>query len=1341
MTIKKNLAACAVVFMITFFISATGVPARALASAGLQFLTPTPAKPGEVPPEEMLAPQGQAQDQAIQAALQAAVGQNREALLGFVIYEVFVDHIDYSQDGSTALVWMALRDTQTGEIVASEPGLSIARLEKQGVLSDPSSWTIELPFDADFVNQLRALPAELQTEDVIDRFLTPAPTDLVQPALAFSGYKLPWTAGLAKRVTNSIGHVYSVSGGLTSCPNTCRYAFDFADGTMFPMIAAKGGTIKAYKYTCPNYDSSCTNYLVLEDQSTIPTSYQLYYHMAYNTIPERLRTVGAAVRRGEYIGDADDTGASTGHHLHFHVYQTATGSNWSWGPSVDFTFDDVPVNGGRPRTCAEASEYPDLGSQCFPSNYYTSGNTPANPPSGTLDLPVNHQIVTSRTVRVQGLASDDIQIVRIQVLVDYDGSWKAIDDITPNGNGPYAKDVDLCSAGVPDGPFKLTVRIYDREGSQVAGLPVQQMIKAFTCGGIEPPSPPACTPTENQVALYADTDFRGACQKFNVNNNAGYPASALTTLGDNNAASIQVGSGVRAVLFDRTGDVSSSTIAGRIETVDATDASLIDNRIGVDRVSGLWVVSRSVGPDETFIRPVGNRMAESPVPSSVDSLVLAWEGGLAASSYEISLAGPGASWTKTVSAKSVSVGNLPAGSYTFTVKSRNNNTATNTTSKTFTISQAALPGTSTLTVPYTDDMQSGAVSWVATGLWRLGSVNVGGRGATQAWIFNDGTDYSDATWRAGDLTSPPVAIPASGTHYLRFSYYMDTESGYPYWDQRLVQVSVNGGAFTDLYQFSDDKQSVGPVWLKSGPLSLSAFAGQTIRLRFHFDTIDTDNNTGLGWIIDDVSIDSTAPDNSCADNNDTPDTAQSISIGESVSGVICPERDVDYYKLVSVAGMPVVIDIDAKKNLVPASILDSVVTLLDGDKRSPIAENDDEEYAVLVDSLLPYSFQRDGTYYIKVKPWSFPGTGGAAYTYRMTLSESVPVPPTDVRILFPTASNRVPAMPFRIYAAATDFDGGMVSDVVFYWHGPDWSKDWVKLGADSDGSDGWSFDIDPAAYGGVNGSALFVQGNSRTGGVKGTVLWDLQADQVTPFTRLDPLPGEIGSNVFQLNWRAIDPQNDIDHFDLQYQEITSNGTGAWKNWQDPYHANPIPGYARSAWFSGTAGYGYNIRLRAVDQAGNVEPWIDVPGATTRLSAACVPDEYEIEGQNRSNAIYLARSDFSPSYNLCSYSAPGADDADWFAVDAGAGEDLLVWSFSNGGGSAFILNLYNASGSLLLSRKSPDYETVVTARWAVPESSRYYLELRPLHPEMAGTDMRYQVWYGPGNWLYLPIVGR
>ncbi|NJN44468.1 MAG: M23 family metallopeptidase, partial [Anaerolineae bacterium] len=113
--------------------------------------------------------------------------------------------------------------------------------------------------------------------------------------------------------------------------------------------ASKGGTVHLAVWDYPNGfdDGSCahSNYIILKDTTTTPTTYQLYLHLAFDSIPEDLRTIGAPVVQGQYIGNADDTGCSTGHHLHFHVH---TNSFSYWGTALDITFDDVSINGGRP---------------------------------------------------------------------------------------------------------------------------------------------------------------------------------------------------------------------------------------------------------------------------------------------------------------------------------------------------------------------------------------------------------------------------------------------------------------------------------------------------------------------------------------------------------------------------------------------------------------------------------------------------------------------------------------------------------------------------------------------------------------------------------------------------------------------------------------------------------------------------------------------------------------------------------------------------------------------------------------------------------------------------------
>jgi murein DD-endopeptidase MepM/ murein hydrolase activator NlpD len=125
--------------------------------------------------------------------------------------------------------------------------------------------------------------------------------------------------------------------------------------------------------------STCTNSITLEDRSTETWTYQIYLHLAYNSIPIELKQVGVAVNQGQFIGNVDDTGYSTGHHVHFMVvakdtlYKTSSG--YYFGRAEDITFRDVFINwdeatqGGRPRRTDEATTYGGEG-----QNYYISGN-------------------------------------------------------------------------------------------------------------------------------------------------------------------------------------------------------------------------------------------------------------------------------------------------------------------------------------------------------------------------------------------------------------------------------------------------------------------------------------------------------------------------------------------------------------------------------------------------------------------------------------------------------------------------------------------------------------------------------------------------------------------------------------------------------------------------------------------------------------------------------------------------------------------------------------------------------------------------------------------------------
>ena len=386
-----------------------------------------------------------------------------------------IDYIQYQDDGQVAAVWLGAVDPETGELIGREPDLVMA---EQGV---DGKWALMITGEEKFDEVLKDFQYASKT---IQGDVDAEPATISKDAKVYGGYYLPWAQNLTKRLTWSVGH--------TSCSPVyyCTHAFDFADGTMFPMVAAKGGTVYHWKDTCPNGSTSCTNSITIQDRSTTPWTYQIYLHIAQGSIPSKLKQVGATVVQGQYIADVDDTGYSTGHHVHFMVVSEDTKyistSGYVWGVALDITYKDVFINwdattqGGRPRLASEAETYGGEG-----QTFYTSGNTPANPPTGALTAPLSKTYQTDPLMTVSGWGQDDIAVTKLEILARYDdGDWVTIDEQTTT---PFTAQVNLCETEVPDGPFDLALRVWDYEGNPSSIVSVREVIKGVECSaGVDP---------------------------------------------------------------------------------------------------------------------------------------------------------------------------------------------------------------------------------------------------------------------------------------------------------------------------------------------------------------------------------------------------------------------------------------------------------------------------------------------------------------------------------------------------------------------------------------------------------------------------------------------------------------------------------------------------------------------------------------------------------------------------------------------------------------------------------------------------------------------------------------
>jgi extracellular elastinolytic metalloproteinase len=157
-----------------------------------------------------------------------------------------------------------------------------------------------------------------------------------------------------------------------------------------------------------------------------------------------------------------------------------------------------------------------------------------------------------------------------------------------------------------------------------------------------------------------------------------------------------------------------------------------------------------------------------------------------------------------------------------------------------------------------ETFETGATGWTGTGLWHLVNnstcASPGYSSATRAFYYGqDSTcNYSTGATNTGTLTSPAISGITSSSA-LSFNYFRRVESFSGSYDRTTVDVIRSNGTTATVFNL-DSRNPSGTTWTSSGNISLSAYAGDTIRLRFTFNTVDGVANNFTGWFIDDVKV-------------------------------------------------------------------------------------------------------------------------------------------------------------------------------------------------------------------------------------------------------------------------------------------------------------------------------------------------------------------------------------------------------------------------------------------------------------------------------------------------------
>jgi len=151
------------------------------------------------------------------------------------------------------------------------------------------------------------------------------------------------------------------------------------------------------------------------------------------------------------------------------------------------------------------------------------------------------------------------------------------------------------------------------------------------------------------------------------------------------------------------------------------------------------------------------------------------------------------------------------------------------------------------------DFESGAATgWTLTGTdaavkWQVSTLKPGA--GTYSLYYGDPSakNFEGSGANSGTATMPAITLTAGKKAGISFSLYMDTESSTSY-DTLKIYVGS-----TVVWEKDKTVTVTKKAW-QEVTIDLSSYAGQSVTIKFEFDTQDSVANTGEGVFVDDITI-------------------------------------------------------------------------------------------------------------------------------------------------------------------------------------------------------------------------------------------------------------------------------------------------------------------------------------------------------------------------------------------------------------------------------------------------------------------------------------------------------
>ncbi|MCH9648450.1 MAG: hypothetical protein K0U98_09435 [Deltaproteobacteria bacterium] len=161
---------------------------------------------------------------------------------------------------------------------------------------------------------------------------------------------------------------------------------------------------------------------------------------------------------------------------------------------------------------------------------------------------------------------------------------------------------------------------------------------------------------------------------------------------------------------------------------------------------------------------------------------------------------------------------------------------------------------------FEENFENGSAGWMTSGLWHAvddtSCASPPASTGTGAMYYGDDQTCVVETGgpNRGDLVSPPIQI-APGTETLSFDFFLAGVNRQAL-GRAEVSIKAEGGETWQPRWAMEISEVTGDAWQTSPSISLASFRGETIRIRFHFETYGLTEESGhyLGWLIDNVRV-------------------------------------------------------------------------------------------------------------------------------------------------------------------------------------------------------------------------------------------------------------------------------------------------------------------------------------------------------------------------------------------------------------------------------------------------------------------------------------------------------